>query len=148
MFKTLVRSVVVFLLTVPALAWGDKLAAPNYHAEDDVTMRNYEGVNLAGSDFSGSNASGSTFKNARLDYANLSLTNFQNTNLANVTFKLALIEFTDFSGAEGLTAEQLSVACLPRAGQEEKLGVEAFDPKTYQMPEECALWEHMPRSVR
>lgn len=119
--------------------------APNYKAEQDVSMRNFEGVNLALANFSGSNASGSSFMNARLDYANLSLANFQNTNLTNVSFKLALIEYTDFTGAEGLTAEQLQEACLTRPKQEEQLGVVDFDAAAYRMPEACLLWEHIPR---
>lgn len=133
------------LTIIPVLAVANTLKVPNFDASKDVSMRNFEGVNLATSDFSGSNASGSSFTNASLNYANLSLANFQNTNLTDVTFRLALIEYTDFTGSEGLTASQLASACIPRAGQEEKLGIEDFDPKSYVMPEECKIWEHIPR---
>ena len=135
----------IFMLLIPVLALGDTLRVPNYNAGKDVSMRNFEGNNLATANFSGSNASGSSFTNASLDYANLSLANFQNTSLTNVSFRLALIEFTDFTGAEGLTAAQLSQACLTRAAKEEKLGLEEFDANTYVMPEGCKIWEHVPR---
>lgn len=139
----------LLLISLPLLAVAEsekkKIMIPEYRADEEVSNRNFEGVNLELADFSGSNASGSSFVNANLDYANLSLANFQNTNLTNVTFKLALIEFTDFSGAEGLTAEQLYEACLPKAAEEEKLGVIDFDPQNYLMPEGCQLWEHIPR---
>ncbi len=139
------RLIGAMLVITPALVFANTLKVPNFDASKDVSMRNFEGVNLATADFSGSNASGSSFTNASLNYANLSLANFQNTNLTNVTFRLALIEYTDFTGAEGLTAEQLASACLPRAAKEEKLGIEDFDVKNYVLPEECKIWEHIPR---
>lgn len=143
--KTYARLIGLLIISTPLLAVATKLNVPNFNASKDVSMRNFEGVNLATSDFSGSNASGSSFTNASLNYANLSLANFQNTNLTSVTFRLALIEHTDFTGAEGLTAKQLAEACMPRAAKEEKLGIEGFDPKNYVMPEECKIWEHIPR---
>ncbi|MGB0846906.1 MAG: pentapeptide repeat-containing protein [Thiolinea sp.] len=142
---SIARFIGALMIITPVMVWGDKLNVPNFDASKDVSMRNFEGNNLAKSDFSGSNASGSSFINASLNYANLNLANFQNTNLTNVTFRLALIEYTDFTGAEGLTAAQLAEACLPRALEEEKLGVEDFDPKAYVLPDECNIWEHIPR---
>ncbi len=139
------RLISTLLLILPSLLFANGLQAPKFNASKDVSMRNFEGVNLATSNFSGSNASGSTFTNASLNYANLSLANFQNTNLTNVTFRFALIEQTDFTGAEGLTAEQLSSACIPQAAQEEKLGLEDFDFAGYVLPEACKIWEHIPR---
>lgn len=133
----------VLLLPVPVLA--EKLLVPDYRADKDVTNRNFEGANLEQADFSGSNASGSSFINASLDRANLSLANFQNTNLTNVTFKLALIEFTDFTGAEGITAGQLAEACLPRVDEEDNLWAEEFDVEAYELPEGCEFWEEVPR---
>ncbi|CAA6826219.1 MAG: Unknown protein [uncultured Thiotrichaceae bacterium] len=138
----------LLLLTFSAAAFGEEdktIIMPDYRADKDVSNRNFEGANLELADFSGSNASGSSFVNANLDYANLSLANFQNTNLTNVTFKLALVEFTDFTGAEGLTAEQLYEACLMIEGNDLVLGVEGFDAQNYLQPEGCQLWEHMPR---
>lgn len=151
MLLRLPHPTLVFLLwlSLPLAAFAEteknKVITPEYRADKEVSNRNFEGANLELADFSGSNASGSSFVNASLDYANLSLANFQNTNLTNVTFKLALVEFSDFSGAEGLTAEQLYEACLPRVAEEEKLGVSGFDPQNYLMPEGCQIWEHMPR---
>ena len=144
MSANLARLIGTLIIATP-LAVASNLNVPNFDASKDVSMRNFEGVNLATSDFSGSNASGSSFTNASLNYSNLSLANFQNTNLTNVTFHLALIEYTDFTGAEGLTPEQLASACMPRAAQEEKLGLEDFDVKNYVLPEECKIWEHIPR---
>lgn len=141
----------LLLLALPMFsgaAFGEEektVITPDYRADKDVSNRNFEGANLELSDFSGSNASGSSFVNASLDYANLSLANFQNTNLTNVTFKLALVEFTDFTGAEGLTAEQLYEACLMLEDDDLVLGVEGFDPQNYLQPEGCQLWEHLPR---
>lgn len=147
MFKCLSGLNILLLAVVllPASALAEKLVIPEYRADKDVTNRNFEGANLEQADFSGSNASGSSFINANLDYANLSLANFQNTNLTNVTFKLALIEFTDFSGAEGITAEQLAEACLTRVDEEDNLGVEDFDIEAYELPDECGFWEEVPR---
>lgn len=136
------------LLTLSGVALGEEeknIITPDYRADKDVSNRNFEGANLELADFSGSNASGSSFVNANLDYANLSLANFQNTNLTNVTFKLALVEFTDFTGAEGLTAEQLYEACLMVEGNDLVVGVEGFDAQNYLQPEGCQLWEHLPR---
>lgn len=138
----------LLLLMLPHAAQAEAEKAvftPDYRAEKDVSNRNFEGANLELSDFSGSNASGSSFANASLDYANLSLANFQNANLTNVTFKLALVEFTDFSGAEGLTAEQLYEACLMVTDDDPVLNVAGFDPQNYLKPEGCQLWEHIPR---
>ena len=145
MSANLARFLGMLIISTPLLASATKLNVPNFNASKDVSMRNFEGVNLATSDFSGSNASGSSFTNASLNYSNLSLANFQNTNLTNVTFHLALIEYTDFTGAEGLTPEQLTSACMPRAAQEKKLGLEDFDVKSYVLPEDCKIWEHIPR---
>lgn len=138
----------LLLLMLSGTAFGEEektILMPDYRADKDVSNRNFEGANLELADFSGSNASGSSFVNANLDYANLSLANFQNTNLTNVTFKLALVEFTDFTGAEGLTAEQLYEACLMVEGNDLVVGVEGFDAQNYLQPEGCQLWEHMPR---
>ena len=138
--------VVSLFLLIPVIAVAEqKMLVQPFKAPADSLMRNFEGVNFSVADFSGVNASGSSFTNSSLDYANLSLANFQNTNLTNTSFRLALIEFTDFSGAEGLTAEQLYQACLPNALQEDKLGVDDFNPREYHMPEDCVLWEHVPR---
>ncbi len=136
---SLVLSGVVLAEEEPAVV------TPEYRADKDVSNRNFEGANLELADFSGSNASGSSFVNANMNYANLSMANFQNTNLTNVTFKLALIEFTDFTGAEGLTAEQLYEACLMLEDDGLVLGVEGFDAQNYLQPEGCQLWEHIPR---
>ena len=137
--------VLLSLVSVSADVAAEQLLIPEYRAEKDVSNRNFEGANLEQADFSGSNASGSSFVNASLDYANLSLANFQNTNLTNVTFRLALIEFTDFTGAEGITAEQLNEACLTRVDEEDNLGADDFDVEAYELPDECAFWEEVPR---
>lgn len=145
MFGSVVKwSLIITGFCCPVLVSAERMKVPNFKPEKNVATRNFEGANLAASDFSGVNASGSSFMNGSLNYANLSLANFQNTNLSNVSFRLALIEFTDFTGAEGLTTEQLMEACIPQLTTEEKLG-EILDLRDYVMPEACQLWEHISR---
>nr|CAA6822403.1 MAG: Unknown protein [uncultured Thiotrichaceae bacterium] len=146
------ESLLLLLLVLPVMASPEEtknhkeaVITPDYRADKDVSNRSFEGANLELADFSGSNASGSSFINASLDYANLSLANFQNTNLTNVTFKLALVEFTDFTGAEGLLADQLYEACLMIDESNSVIGVEDFDAQNYLKPDGCQLWEHIPR---
>lgn len=143
-YSSVLRMCFIGLLLLSEGTSAEEPEMPEYRAEKDVTNRNFEGANLEQADFSGSNASGSSFMNASLDRANLSLANFQNTNLTNVTFKLALIEYTDFTGAEGLTAEQLAEACLPQIDEENNLGAEDFDVEAYVLPDGCEFWEEVP----
>lgn len=143
--KLLLSGVFPFMLLM-GVAVAEGLNAPSYQAQgSDVSGRNFDGTNLSLANFSGSNATGSSFRNVQMDYANLSLANFSRADLTNTTFKLALIEFTDFSEVKGLTAAQLSEACLTRPDKEEKLGVDGFDAASYRMPEGCQLWEHIAR---
>ena len=56
------RFIGLLLITAPILVFASTLQVPNFDASKDVSMRNFEGVNLNTSNFSGSNASGSSYQ--------------------------------------------------------------------------------------
>jgi len=116
-----------------------------FHADDSVRLHNFDGANLTLANFSGTDASLASFRNANMAYANLSVARFVKSDLSGVNLRFALIEFIDFTEVKGLTAEQLEMACLPKASEEDKINVPDFDVADYKMPSGCEIWEHVPR---
>lgn len=146
-----IRNSVVYVCLALSLGYqaltsaSEPLKTLSYRAQNsDLSGRNFEGVNLSLADFTHSKLSGSSFRNANLSYANLSLADFSHTDLTNASLKFALIEFTNLTATKGLSLEQLKEACVTELDSTaaEQLG---FDLKSYQAPNACLLWEHVPR---
>ena len=121
------------------------LSTPLYQAQNtDLTGRNFDGANLSLADFTHSKLSGASFKNANLDYTNLSLADLSHTDLTNTSLKLALIEFTNLFSAIVLSVDQLKEFCVTEIDPEAAAQL-GFDLASYQPPNGCLLWEHVPR---